>query len=279
MLLYGIHKLELEKSFLIKKFLSNNIYWNYRLFSDHLSKLDYLVLAKSLIKQEKIIFYSLESTIHSYKYFRPINCSLRISHLGDKSLYFNILANEYLSGYFKTFDKVDSKIDETIFISSNYKKINDFFKLKKDKDIKLFGLYSTSVPNETNDYYLNAQLLFSKYKSAICLENSSQNGYLQGSYIPVLLGKSVPIINTNPTILRKILNPKTYICIDDYLSLNNSQTKSLINEKLEFIRTNSVQNYFTNLFSDYLEFLVSMNVNNIDQAINNSQNFKKKIFG
>ena len=279
MLLYGKHKFELEKSFLIKKFLSNNIYWNYRLFSDHLSKLDYLVLAKSLIKQEKIIFYSLESTIHSYKYFRPINCSLRISHLGDKSLYFNILANEYLSGYFKTFDKVDSKIDETIFISSNYKKINDFFKLKKDKDIKLFGLYSTSVPNETNDYYLNAQLLFSKYKSAICLENSSQNGYLQGSYIPVLLGKSVPIINTNPTILRKILNPKTYICIDDYLSLNNSQTKSLINEKLEFIRTNSVQNYFTNLFSDYLEFLVSMNVNNIDQAINNSQNFKKKIFG
>ena len=279
MLLYGKHKFELEKSFLIKKFLSNNIYWNYRLFSDHLSKLDYLVLAKSLIKQKKIIFYSLESTIHSYKYFRPINCSLRISHLGDKSLYFNILANEYLSGYFKTFDKVDSKIDETIFISSNYKKINDFFKLKKDKDIKLFGLYSTSVPNETNDYYLNAQLLFSKYKSAICLENSSQNGYLQGSYIPVLLGKSVPIINTNPTILRKILNPKTYICIDDYLSLNNSQTKSLINEKLEFIRTNSVQNYFTNLFSDYLEFLVSMNVNNIDQAINNSQNFKKKIFG
>lgn len=279
MLLYGKHKFELEKSFLIKKFLSNNIYWNYRLFSDHLSKLDYLVLAKSFIKQEKIIFYSLESTIHSYKYFRPINCSLRISHLGDKSLYFNILANEYLSGYFKTFDKVDSKIDETIFISSNYNKINDFFKLKKDKDIKLFGLYSTSVPNETNDYYLNAQLLFSKYKSAICLENSSQNGYLQGSYIPVLLGKSVPIINTNPTILRKILSPKTYICVDDYLSLNNSQTKSLINEKLEFIMTNSVQNYFTNLFSDYLEFLVSMNVNNIDQAINNSQNFKKKIFG
>ena len=122
-------------------------------------------------------------------------------------------------------------------------------------------------------------MLFSKYKSAICLENSSQNGYLQGSYIPVLLGKSVPIINTNPTILRKILSPKTYICVDDYLSLNNSQTKSLINEKLEFIMTNSVQNYFTNLFSDYLEFLVSMNVNNIDQAINNSQNFKKKIFG
>ena len=104
MLLYGKHKFELEKSFLIKKFLSNNIYWNYRLFSDHLSKLDYLVLAKSFIKQEKIIFYSLESTIHSYKYFRPINCSLRICHLGDKSLYFSILANEYLSGYFKTLE-------------------------------------------------------------------------------------------------------------------------------------------------------------------------------
>tara|TARA_E500000331_G_scaffold355996_1_gene412996 strand:+ start:1256 stop:2095 length:840 start_codon:yes stop_codon:yes gene_type:complete len=278
MLLYGKHKFELEKSFLIKKLLNNNRYWNYRLFSDHLSRADYLVLAKSFIKREKIIYYSLESTEHSYRYFRPINCSLKISHLGKKSLYFNLLANEYLSGYFKTLDTVDSKIDETVFISSNYRKISDFFKLKKDKDIKLFGLYATKVPDETNDYYLNAQMLFSKYKSAICLENSAQNGYLQGSYIPVLMAKSVPIINTNPNILRNILNPKTYISIDDYLSLNNSRIKSLINEKLEFIRTNSVESYFTSLFSDYLKFLGNINTNNMEEAIRISQIFKKQIF-
>ena len=259
--------------------MNNNSYWNYRLFSDHLSRADYLVLAKSFIKRKKIIYYSLESTEHSYRYFRPINCSLKISHLGNKSLYFNLLANEYLSGYFKTFDKIDSKIDETVFISSNYRKISDFFKLKKDKDIKLFGLYATKVPNETDDYYLNAQLLFSKYKSAICLENSEQNGYLQGSYIPVLLSKSVPIINTNPKILRNILNPKTYICIDDYLSLNNSRIEFLINEKLEFIRTNSVESYFTSLFSDYLKFLVDINTNDMEKAIRISQIFKKQLFG
>ena len=62
------------------------------------------------------------------------------------------------------------------------------------------------------------------------------------------------------------------------MSLDNNRIKILINEKLEFIRTNSEENYFTSLFSDYLKFLGNINTNNMEEAIRISQIFKKQIF-
>ena len=73
MIIYGNHSKQLNQSFLLKKFKKVK-YWNYKLYGDHLSRRDYMSLLKSLITNKKIIYYSLESSKHSWKYLRPNKC-------------------------------------------------------------------------------------------------------------------------------------------------------------------------------------------------------------
>jgi hypothetical protein len=140
-------------------------------------------------------------------------------------------------------------------------------------------LYGKKVPEETNDYYLNAQLLVSKFKSVICLENSNEYGYIQGSYIPALLAKAVPVINVDTKILNNILNPKTFITLNQYINSDLDQINNLIEEKYEYLITHEMKSYFSNLFNEYLNFLEEINIDKLDNAIKVSQNFKQRIFG
>ena len=280
MIIYGKHQSQLNKSFLIRKFKSSTKYWDYKLYSDHLSKKDYFSLIKSLSSNKKIIYFSLESNQHSWKYLRPNKCDFRISHLGKNSLYYNLLVNELLSDYFTELKENYSKDNSILFISSNFNKISKLFKYKSKikSKVKLFGLFGEEVPQKTDNFYLNAQLLYSKYKSAICLENSEEFGYMQGSYVPVLMSKTVPIIINNIGLIKKILKPECFIPLDNHFKLDDIEFKNLIEEKLDFIFSNDINNCFTSIFQDYISFIKDFDVNDLDNAIATSQGFKRRFF-
>ena len=97
MIIYGIHQ-EYLNSYIINKLNKENIYWNYKLFTDHLNTKEYIKLAKSLVYDD-VIFLSLESAIHSLKYKRPYKYSnFNISHKDLKNcIYYNLFAEDYLN--------------------------------------------------------------------------------------------------------------------------------------------------------------------------------------
>ena len=78
--------------------------------------------------------------------------------------------------------------------------------------------------------------------------------------------------------MSKIINKKTFITLDEYKTFSNEEISHLINKKLEFIQTHDFKDYFTDLFSDYLNFLQEFDSNKLDNAIKISQEFKNKIF-
>ena len=98
MIIYGSHKQEVSNTFIVNKLNQENIYWNYKLFTDHLNTKDLLVLAKSLVYDD-VIFLSLESGIHGLKYKRPYKYSnFNISHKDLKNcIYYNLFAEDYLN--------------------------------------------------------------------------------------------------------------------------------------------------------------------------------------
>ena len=80
MLIYGRQKEYTLDSFIIKRFQACNKYWNHRLFPDHLSWKDQLILAKSILRGDQIICMSLESSIHSIRYRRIRSFEFQISY-------------------------------------------------------------------------------------------------------------------------------------------------------------------------------------------------------
>ena len=80
MIFNGFNKQYWLDSFIFKKLYEINDFWNWRIYSDHLSYLDYLKFIKNL-KKDKHIFLSVESSVHSIKYYRPYNFSeFNITH-------------------------------------------------------------------------------------------------------------------------------------------------------------------------------------------------------
>ena len=59
MIIYGNDQNYYNNTFIVKKLNKLNIYWNYKIFTDHLSLMESLKMLKSLIK-DKVIFLSLE---------------------------------------------------------------------------------------------------------------------------------------------------------------------------------------------------------------------------
>lgn len=287
MLIYGKQKEYTLNNFIIKRFQSCNKYWKHRLFPDHLSRKDYILLAKSILKNEKIIFMSLESSRHSIRYLRMGNFDFQISYKANKSFYYNILVNEYLSGHFtKINQKVQIK-EKIAFVVSNYQKLNQFMNQKNiDFDlIDLYGIYGSPVPifeqNHEDDmrplWSKEVQALYSQYIASICIENSFVKGYHQGSYIPALFSGSVPIIKADKSI-HKVLKPECYINFSEYINLPNNELFKTINKKSKFINSKNIEDFFTPLFHDYLSFLKNVDLNEITNAIKISQEFREEFF-
>ena len=62
-----MHKDYYNNSFIIKKLKNLNIYWNYKIFTDHINFAENAKMIKSLIN-DNVIFFSIESSNHRYKY-------------------------------------------------------------------------------------------------------------------------------------------------------------------------------------------------------------------
>ena len=287
MLIYGRQKEYTLDSFIIKRFQACNKYWNHRLFPDHLSWKDQLILAKSIFRGDQIICMSLESSIHSIRYRRIRSFEFQISYKSYKSFYYNILVNEYLSGWFTKIPQKNQIKEKIAFVVSNYNKLNELMKQKSiNKDlIDLYGVYGSIVPKfEETDKKDNrpfwskeVQELYSKYIASICIENSLEVGYLQGSYIPALLSGSVPIVKAGESI-KKVLKQDCYVEFSEYLNLSQEDLIAIIKEKYSYINSRNIEDCFTKLFRDYLDFLKNIDLFNINYAIDKSQEFRKEFF-
>ena len=279
MVIYGIHKEYLNNSFIVKKLNNLNVYWDYKFFSDHINNVDFLKMIKSLIK-DKVIFFSLESSVHSYRYWRPYSYSdFNISHKDiKKCIYYNIFAEDYLNGFLKKRFIFEKKFENTIFIASNSNKIKYIQNLlgKEFSKLSFYGLFGNKVKLFENNFHLDAQNLIGQHKSAICVENSDETGYIQGNFLFALLSGTVPIVKASRYILKNILLPECYIEIHDYISMTELEKNININKKSNYIL--SGKEVFTNLAKDYLQFINEINLSNISASIKESQNFKKKIF-
>lgn len=236
-------------------------------------------MIKSFIA-DKFIFFSLESSIHSKKYWRPYGLSeFNITHKDCKNaIYYNLLAEDYLNDFIKHNLVFEKKKNNPIFISSNFSKIKyvQNFLGKQFSDLSFFGLFGNKVENISNNYHLNAQNLIGEHKSAICIENSEEIGYIQASFLPALMSGTVPIIKASKYILKNILIPDCYIELNDYRVMTDKQKNIEIDKCSNYILSN--KEIFTNLANEYLVFIKQMNLVEIDFSIKESQKFKKKIF-
>ena len=230
---------------------------------------------------------SLESSIHSIKYMRIGNCDFQISYKANNSFYYNILVNEYLSGFYKKIVNHKERNKKIAFVVSNYNKIKFFMEENPTKrdSIDLFGLYGEKVPKYTRDdlndlrpsFSKEIQDLYSNYQATICIDNSNEEGYLQGSYLPALYAGSVPIIKAEPKSLRNILEENCYISYEEFKSKSLREIKDLICKKSEYIQSKTPEEFFTPLFRDYINFIKTIDLNNMTKAIKISQEFRKAI--
>ena len=202
-----------------------------------------------------------------------------ISHKDVKNcIYYNIFAEEFLKRIFKKKLIFEKKYFQPIFISSNTKKIKYVQSLLKEEfsELSFYGLFGNKVDNTLDDYHLNAQHLVGQHKSAICIENSEEIGYIQGNFLIALLSGTVPIIKASKYILKNILIPECYVELNDYSLMSSSQKLREIDKRSNYILSD--KEIFTNLAKDYLEYIKEMNLKNISSCIVETQKFKKRIF-
>jgi hypothetical protein len=283
MIIYGYHKQEISNTFIVNKLNQENIYWNYKLFTDHLNTKDLLVLAKSLVYDD-VIFLSLESGIHGLKYKRPYKySSFNITHKNLKnSIYYNLFAEDFLNNLLPKKHVKEKSFKGPVFIASNYSKIKylqDFLG-SEFSDLDFFSTFASAIKDPKNgnrlEDHISALDLTSQYKSAICIENSEEIGYIQGNFQFALLSGTVPIIKASKFILNNILLPDCYIELSEYYSMSKLQRDIAVDVKSEYILSGNET--YTNLAKDYLQFLVEMDLSNISSVAIESQRFKKSIF-
>ena len=75
-------------------------------------------------------------------------------------------------------------------------------------NLSFYGLFGNKVKDINNDFHLDAQHLIGQHKSAICIENSEETGYIQGNFLFSLLSGTVPIIKASKYILKNIPIPE-----------------------------------------------------------------------
>ena len=280
MIFNGFNKQYWLDSFIFKKLYEINDFWNWRIYSDHLSYLDYLKFIKNL-KKDKHIFLSVESSVHSIKYYRPYNFSeFNITHKKViNSIFYNIFVEDYLNKIFHEINVESEKINKTVLISSNLQKISYVQKLygANFNGLTLFGGFSRPVPtNSIFGYHRNAQSLIASYESAICIENSFEDGYIQGSFLPALLSGTVPIFHGSNSIKKNILNDGVFIDLIDYVSMSKKDRIYQLKKCKEKIIDRG--RVFTTLAYEYFDFCKNMNLSNLSKTIKESQEFRRKIF-
>jgi hypothetical protein len=279
MVIYGNHKEYWSRSFIIKKLNDSNIYWKHKFVTDHLSLLDKLKAGKALVGGE-VIFTSLESGVHSLGYRRPYRLSeFNITHKNvPNSFYYTIFTEDYLNKFIGNNELCEKELPGTIFVCSNYSKIQYVQKELQNrfKEIHFFGAFSKQVPGISGHFHLDSRHLISRYRSAICIENSEEEGYIQGNFLFALLSGTVPIIKASEPIVKNILNPNCYLRFSEFIALSKEDASAIINLKSNYLLQGG--EIFTALAKDYLNFVAESDLSNISRAISISQSFRRRIF-
>lgn len=279
MILYGSNKSYWKDSFIVKKINDANIYWDYLFITDHLKFGDVLKISKNYQKHQKI-FCSLESSSHSLKYMRPYShANFNITHKQVRNAFFyNIFAEDYLNNLMGEYALKINKNDRVIFVSSNLQKINYVEKMlgHKFNKISFYGSFANQVPRVTNQFHLDSRELIGHYKGAICIENSFEDGYIQGNFLFALLSGTVPIIKASDYILNNILLPESYLSFDNFCSSTEKENVTSLNHKSAYLLSGG--KFLSNLALEYLDFLKNIDLNNIEKAISISQDFRSNIF-
>lgn len=282
-------------SYLIDKLKENKYLFNYHFYGDHLNRRDKLSLFKRIFDKTNVILLSCEAQEHSYRYKRPSwIANPYFTHIKSKnSIYYTIFFEEALSGevfYKKSFSKSNNKKQGIILITSNNAKIARFKNEYSDifSEIDLFGFFSKSVPEnykyidshdplKTKNYMHDAQQLLSKYSATICLDNSFENGYFQGSPMMPLYAGSVPIFN-GPNYWKNFIREDFIIELKKFSKLASQQQSDEIKKVSEKIQS-AEGNFFTSLTNEYLDFLKeSLNEEfiNFKNMIEKSNNYRNR---
>jgi len=250
-------------SYLIDNLKENKYLFNYHYYGDHLSNRDRFALIKHLYDGSEVILFSCEAQEHSWRYSRlSRGAKAYFTHLDKKnSIYYNLFFEEALTSNFfynSSYPRSLIKKSGTVLISSNNLKIMRF-KSKYEEifaQADLYGLLSKNVPiNPSNNYYFAAQNLSEGYAAAICLDNSFEIGYFQGSPMMHLHAGTVPIYH-GPNYWKNFINKDYIIELDTYAKLNSNQRVEAIKRVSEKIE-NAKGVFFTDLTIDYLGFLMS----------------------
>jgi hypothetical protein len=116
----------------------------------------------------------------------------------------------------------------------------------------------------------------SEYEATIVLENSEENGFIQGNFMRAIKAGSVPILGASEAIRRNVLDPKSYVNFEDYLMMTNLEKRLSISRVSDHLKKGGA--IFSSVIHDYLDFIKNGDFENIDKMIQTSQWSRKIIF-
>lgn len=283
----GVKK-EINYNFILNKFKEVNSFWNYKVFSDHIGFRDRLVMLNAIRKKLPFIFYSLESSIHGLKYWRPYPLStFNISHKNlnkKKTLWYTAFAEEYLSLLQVNIKPAEQKSSKILFISSNTNKIKEVeVKMGQEfKELDFYGIFSKNVLSTSfhaeswRNFHLDSNKIMANNEVTLALENSNEDGYIQGIWMRAIKAKSVPIIKASESVKKRVLDTRAFIEFDDFIKMTKSQREKKILKVKDFLYSD--QQVLSSLILDYLSFMKEVDLSDFNKAIKKSQYFRDKVF-
>lgn len=283
-------------SYLVDHLKANKYLINHHYYGDHLLFRDRLSLIKRIFDRSSVILFSGEAQEHSWKYLRPKwIADAYFTHLGAKnSIYYTLFFEECLAHdvFWSSTSDLNNKSKKVgiVLAASNNSKIIRFKNKYPEvfSEVDLYGAFSKKVPENnqystfedplnTRNYFFDACSLSKKYKAAICLDNSSEYGYFQGTPMLHLSMGTVPIYD-GPSYWKNFINEKYVIELSKYNELDANRKSQEI-EKVSKEIQNANGEFLTELSYDYLNFLQnSLTAERIDfnNMIRISGDYRKK---
>lgn len=293
MIIYSLQKEIWDNSFIGQEKLLE-LPFNCRVFTDHLSLKQRIKMLHCFVKKSDVtVCVNFEATEHSIRYLRPYRLfDYVVSHRDistDNCFYYSIGVEHIVNKNFADLRKENIKKtnkDNSInicWVTSNYKKVSQYnsFVFSLPIKVDLFGIYGKKLVVTDNNqdsqkkYIRSSQKNMQNYDAHISIENSNQNGYFSAMPFSSLLAGVVPIIIGENKIHRSVLNPNTYVEVEDK-SLSKEDLNREVKNCKEFISESKYEELFTAEFFDYLSFVKEVSFFNRTN-IRKSQEFRKKI--
>jgi len=141
----------------------------------------------------------------------------------------------------------------------------DFIDLLADKDTtngvyalgKCIGTSKKITKKKLDGGYSTQEMYkeYSNYAFIICMENSIENGYITEKILNGYKAGSIPIYWGDSKIAKKLFNPKSFICVNDYNSIEEciDYILNLYNDKNNLIKMANEPMFTDNIIPDILQ--------------------------